>query len=65
MWGNKTLKREFAVTLVAMLLWQIFQGNTEMVEVIVWPIMTFAAGAAGMQIYEKVSNFTVTRSKSG
>lgn len=59
--GNKTFKREFAVTLVAMLLYQIWENNVSMVEVIIWPIMTFAAGAAGMQIYEKVSNFTTAR----
>lgn len=59
--GNKTFKREFAITLVAMLLFQIWKGNTDMVEVIIWPIMTFAAGAAGLQIYDKVSNFNLTR----
>lgn len=59
--GNKTFKREFAITLVAMLLYQIWEGNTSMVEVIIWPIMTFAAGAAGLQIYDKISNFTITR----
>ena len=59
--GNKTFKREFALTLVAMLLYQIWEGNIGMVEVIIWPIMTFAAGAAGMQIYEKVSNFSTPR----
>lgn len=59
--GNKTFKREFAVTLVAMLLYQIWEGNKDMVEVIIWPIMTFAAGAAGLQIYDKISNLTLPR----
>jgi hypothetical protein len=54
--GNKTFKREFGAIFVAVLCYQIYQGDVSMVEVIVWPFITFIAAASGLHIYDK--NFT-------
>lgn len=53
---NKTGKRELAFVFSVILIYQIFQNNVEMVEVIIWPIVSLIAAAAGLHIYDKVSN---------
>jgi hypothetical protein len=45
---RKTYKREVGVIMLSGLSYCVFQGNTEMVELLIWPIMTFNAGAFGM-----------------
>lgn len=47
----KTYKRELALVFSSILVWEIYNGNTEMVEVIIWPIVSLIAAAAGLHIY--------------
>lgn len=53
---NKTWKRETGILFTALLCYQIYLNNIAMVEVIIWPFITFIAAAAGLHIYDK--NFT-------
>lgn len=48
---KKTFKREYAAIMFGVLNYQIMFGTTEMVEAIVWPIMSYIATAAGLHIY--------------
>jgi len=48
---KKTYKRELALVFSGILVWEIYNGNTEMVEIIVWPIISLIAAAAGLHIY--------------
>jgi len=48
---KKTFKREYAALMLGVLFYQIIQGSTEMVEVIIWPIMSYVATSAGLHIY--------------
>ncbi len=50
---GKTFKRELAVVLLAGLCWVVYQGDTEMVKVLIWPTFTFAAAAFGLDSYAK------------
>ena len=50
---EKTGKREYAFILMGVLLYSVYQGNVEMVEIIVWPFLSFVAAAAGIHIYDK------------
>mgnify|MGYP001549234469 CR=1 FL=1 len=49
---NKTGKREIALVLTAILVWSIYQGEVEMVEAIVWPVLSYVAAASGLHIYK-------------
>lgn len=60
---NKTWKREMALLFCVVLTHQIYLNNTSMVEVIIWPLVSFIAAAAGLHIYDKNSNPTVVPSK--
>ena len=51
---NKTWKRELGVLFAAVLCYEIFIGNTEMVDIIIWPFVTFIAASAGLHIYDRV-----------
>lgn len=61
---RKTFKREVAVCLLILMGYVTVQGNAEILEIIVWPIMMFAATAFGMdwagkqgnEIFSKPSN---------
>lgn len=53
---EKTFKREYAFALIAMLLYQVFQGEHEMVEAIIWPFLSFVATSAGLHIYDKTTS---------
>lgn len=46
---TKTWSRETALALLAVFIWAVYQNNVEMVEVIVWPITTYAAIAYGLK----------------
>lgn len=48
---NKTYKRELSVVFSAILLWEIYSGNIQMVEVIIWPVISLIAASAGLHIY--------------
>jgi len=50
---TKTYKREISVVLLAGFCWVVYQGDTEMVKVLVWPTFTFAAAAFGLDSYAK------------
>jgi len=47
--SRKTWSRETAAVLLAVLCWAIYQENTGMAEVIIWPITTYAAIAFGLK----------------
>lgn len=49
--SKKTFKREYAALMLGVLLYQVLMGYTEMVEVIIWPIMSYVATSAGLHIY--------------
>ena len=47
----KTYKRELAILFSGILVWEIYNGNTEMVQIIVWPVISLIAASAGLHIY--------------
>ena len=47
--SRKTWSRETAAVLLAVLCWAIYQENTDLVEVIIWPITTYASVAFGLR----------------
>lgn len=49
MTAKKTWSRESAWVLIFALLWCIYQENTPLVEVIIWPFTTYAAIAFGLK----------------
>lgn len=51
---NKTWKRELGLLFAVILCYEVYTNNVEMVEVIVWPFVTFIAAAAGLHIYGKL-----------
>lgn len=52
-WNKKTMKREYALVLLLVLLYEVVVGNSAMVEIIVWPFLSFVATAAGLTIYDR------------
>lgn len=56
--GDKTFKREVALVLVVGLGFTVWRGDVAMVEAIVWPFLSFAALAFGMDWYGKVGSNT-------
>lgn len=46
---GKTWGRETALGLLLVLCWSIYQENVPLVEVIIWPITTYAAVAFGLK----------------
>lgn len=50
--ANKTLKREYAAALMFILIWSIWNNNVEMVEVIIWPILSYVAAVSGLHIFK-------------
>ena len=52
--NKKTYKREVAVGLIVILSYQIYASNVEMVNVLVWPILTFAGGAFGIDAIKQL-----------
>ena len=51
---KKTYKREIALVLIAILSLQIYAGDVEMVNVLVWPILMFAGGAFGIDAIKQL-----------
>jgi len=63
---DKTYKREVATLLLMGLCWVVYQGDVEMVKVIIWPTFTFAAAAFGLDSYAKqVKNSAGSYTTSG
>lgn len=52
---RKTFKREFAAVLMGALIYKIIDGHVEMVEAIIWPILSYVAIAAGLKGYENIA----------
>lgn len=50
---RKTWKREVATAMLVVLGVAVFNGMDDMVSLIVWPIMTFAAAAFGLDSVAK------------
>jgi len=51
---KKTYKREVAAVLLAGLGYLVFVDNVEMVNVLVWPFVSFAAGAFGLDAIKQL-----------
>lgn len=51
--ANKTLKREIAVALLVWLVYVVETKDASIIEVIVWPVFTFAALAFGLDWFNK------------
>lgn len=51
---KKTYKREVAAILLAGLGYLVFMDNVEMVNVLVWPFVGFAAGAFGLDAFKQL-----------
>ena len=58
MMTNKTGKREIALAFTAILVYEIYLNNTDMVDIIIWPIMSFVAASAGLHIYGQSTKTT-------
>jgi len=54
----KSGKRELAFIFSSILVYSIYKDNVAMVEVIVWPIMSFIAASAGLHIYGESNKST-------
>ncbi len=50
---GKTGKREYALVLMGVLLYSVYQNNVEMVAIIIWPCLSFLPTVAGIHIYDK------------
>lgn len=63
--GQKTLKREFGVVLMAAILYMIGTNNTEMLEITLVPFLTYIATAAGIHALDKNSSNTRSAGSGG
>ena len=54
----KTFKREVAVALLIWLIYIVEVKDTALVEVLVWPVFSFAAAAFGFDQYSKLQQST-------
>lgn len=52
---KKTGKREYAFLFVALICFLVYQGDKDVLEIVIWPFITFIAAAAGLHIYDKNS----------
>lgn len=55
-WSKKTYKREMSVVLLVILVYTILEGDTEMVEAIIWPFLSFIATSVGIHIYDRTTS---------
>lgn len=55
---NKTFKRELAVALLLWLIYVTEVKDATLVEILVWPIFSFAAAAFGFDAYGKLQQGT-------
>lgn len=54
--SNKTFKREYAGAMFMVLMYLVLYGKTEMVELVIWPFLSFIATSAGLHIYDKTTS---------
>lgn len=54
--SRKTFKREYAFLLMIGLGYTLWENNVEMMEVVVWPFLSFVATSAGIHIYDKTTS---------
>ena len=50
---KKTFKREVAVALLLVMCWCMYSDQVDMLEIVVWPFITFAAAAFGIDAFAK------------
>lgn len=55
---RKTFKRETAWAFIAIMSYVIYQGDAEILKVIVWPFMLFVGASFGMDWASKQTGFT-------
>ena len=55
---KKTFKRELAVVLLIWLVYVVETKDVEIVEVLVWPVFSFAAASFGFDAYGKLQSNT-------
>ena len=51
---SKTYKREVAIALIVWLAYVVEVKDAEIIEILVWPIFSFAAAAFGFDAYGKL-----------
>lgn len=49
---KKTFKREIGLAFAAVLMYMVYTNNVEMVEVIVWPFVSYVAAASGIHTWK-------------
>lgn len=50
---KKTGKREYAFVFVVLICYLVYHESKDILQVVIWPFITFIAAAAGMHIYDK------------
>ena len=60
--NSKTYKREVAIALLLWLVYLVEVKDTALVEVLVWPVFSFAAAAFGFDQYSKLQQSRSTKS---
>ena len=60
--NSKTFKREVAIALLLWLVYLVEVKDTALVEVLVWPVFSFAAAAFGFDQYSKLQQSRSTKS---
>ena len=53
---HKTFKREYAGGLFVVLMYLVLYDKVEMVEIVIWPFLSFIATSAGLHIYDKTTS---------
>jgi hypothetical protein len=53
---NKTFKREYAGAMFIVLMYLVLYDKTEMVELVIWPFLSFIATSAGLHIYDRTTS---------
>lgn len=54
--NNKTFKREYAGAMFIVLMYLVLYDKTEMVDLVIWPFLSFIATSAGLHIYDKTTS---------
>lgn len=54
--NHKTFKREYAGAMFIVLMYLVLYDKTEMVELVIWPFLSFIATSAGLHIYDKTNS---------
>jgi hypothetical protein len=62
---KKTYKREVAIALLLWLLYVVEVKNETIIEILVWPIFSFAAAAFGFDAYGKLQQSKPPKSSDG